>query len=138
MVYHHRVGLGLSPSRAFVNNVRRPGTLFLFCFHVQVRLSRLRAACAEAAGGGAVPADLVKGLEVLRVAAAAVAGPPPLCSGSSVAAVATSGAMLQSAPSGLSGARASGGGSEVDDLDKSTFVYGIMAVVVTSSLLKVR
>ncbi|GIL64602.1 hypothetical protein Vafri_18439 [Volvox africanus] len=113
---------------------------------LKVRLSRLKAR-VEAAGGGACATEgLIKGLEVLRAAsAAAAAATGGTLSGAQAPTVgltaATTAAGAAPAASGPGGGRAGGtpgatAANVSDDADKSTFVYGIVTVVVTSSIVK--
>ncbi|EFJ47745.1 hypothetical protein VOLCADRAFT_91638 [Volvox carteri f. nagariensis] len=126
---------------------------------IKVRLSRLMRASTEAAcgdggggGGGGMPEDLAKGFQVLRAAAAAAAaGAAAQDSAGGVVMTTTAAAAAGGggAASGSTGAHCGGGSrtagtvtvaatgnNAVDDPDKSTYVYGIVTVVVTSNALK--
>ncbi|GLC42275.1 hypothetical protein PLESTM_001311600 [Pleodorina starrii] len=105
----------------------------------KVRLSRLRASVeATGAGGGGGAGgsgEAAQGLEVLRAAAAAVA-PAPSQPGAAAAAGAASAAPAPSVSSTSGAGRGAAGAGAGEDPDKSTYVYGIVTVVVTSTALK--
>ncbi|GLI71745.1 hypothetical protein VaNZ11_017060 [Volvox africanus] len=116
---------------------------------LKVPLSRLKVRVEAAGGGTCATEGVIKGLEVLRAASAAAAGTGGTLSGAqtpsvgpAVATTAAGAALAASVPGGgraggTPGATAAAAGSAVsDDADKSTFVYGIVTVVVTSSLVK--